>query len=122
MFDILINYLSLVSNNCQFIFLLRDSENDPYPKNPYLKKKRKTKKPLKKIPAIFSYPKKSQQDPLIIHIVLNTRVSEVHGSTPRVHASLETGPWKPMKTLREIEANCSKSAAIFARYAERMWP
>ena len=54
--------------NCQFIFLLRDSENDPYPKKPLpkKKKKRKTNRPLKKIPAIFSYPKKSQKDPSII--------------------------------------------------------
>ena len=52
-------------SNCQFIFLLRDSENDPYPKKP-LPKKKKRNRPLKKIPAIFSYPKKSQKDPSII--------------------------------------------------------
>jgi len=106
--------IKLLVSKCQFFFLLRDSENDPYPKKPLPKKKTKNKQATQKNTCHIFLPQKVPKR--------NTRVSEVHASTPRVHASLETGPWKPMKTLREIEANCSKSAAIFARYAERMWP
>ena len=45
--------------NCQFIFLLRDSENDPYPKKPLPKKKKKEKRTghSKKYLPYFPTPK-----------------------------------------------------------------
>ena len=44
-------------SNCQFIFLLRDSENDPYPKKP-LPKKKKTKQATQKNTCHIFLPQK----------------------------------------------------------------